>query len=46
MDYEVHGITISQPSIGDILEIGEDKFYASISPLLIIQLLFDSCYGT
>lgn len=34
MDYEVHGITISQPSIGDILEIGEDKFYASISPFI------------
>ena len=34
MDYEVHGILISQPSIGDILEIGEDKFYASISPFI------------
>jgi hypothetical protein len=34
-DYKViPGITISQPTIGDILEIGEEKFYRSLSPFL------------
>lgn len=34
-DFETpSGIIISQPTIGDILEIGEEKFYHSLSPLL------------
>lgn len=33
-NYEVHGITILQPTIGDILEIGEEKFYSAISPFV------------
>lgn len=32
--YEVKGIKIAQPSIGDILEITEDKFYSGLSPIL------------
>lgn len=31
-DYFVHGIRISQPTIGDILKIGEKNFYTAISP--------------
>ena len=31
-DYEVKGIKISMPKMGDILRIGEDKFYAGIAP--------------
>lgn len=34
-DYEVvPGITISMPTIGDIVEIGEEYFYRSLSPFL------------
>ena len=33
-DYEVKGITISVPTIGDILEVGEERFYQSLSPFL------------
>lgn len=34
-DYEpVQGIVISMPTVGDILEIGEEKFYRSLSPFL------------
>lgn len=33
-DYYVHGIKISQPTIGDILDIGEAKFYTAISPFI------------
>jgi hypothetical protein len=34
-DYEVvDGIVISQPTIGDILKIGEEKFYHALSPFL------------
>ena len=33
-DYEVKGITISSPTIGDILRIGESKFYSGLSPFL------------
>ena len=34
-DYEVvKGITVSQPTIGDILNIGEEDFYHSLSPFL------------
>lgn len=33
-DYYVHGIKISQPTIGDILDIGESKFYTAISPFI------------
>ena len=45
-DYYVHGIKISQPTIGDILDIGESKFYQAISPFLsnstsIRVLLYD-----
>lgn len=31
-DYEVNGIKIVQPTIGDILEIGEKNFYHALSP--------------
>lgn len=45
-DYTINGITISIPTIGDILEIGESKFYQAISPFLsnstsIRVLLYD-----
>lgn len=33
-DYKINGITISIPTIGDILNIGESKFYQAISPFL------------
>lgn len=33
-DYELNGITISIPTIGDILEIGESRFYHALSPFL------------
>ena len=33
-DYFVKGIRIVQPTIGDILNIGESKFYSSLSPFL------------
>lgn len=33
-DYEVAGIKISQPTIGQILKIGENRFYQSLSPFL------------
>ena len=33
-DYEVKGIKISMPTIGDILEIGEERFYQALSPFL------------
>lgn len=33
-DYEVKGIKISQPTIGDILKIGEENFYQALSPFL------------
>lgn len=33
-DYEINGITISIPTIGDILNIGEQRFYQSLSPFL------------
>lgn len=33
-DYDYKGIIISIPTIGDILEIGEDRFYKSLSPFL------------
>ncbi len=33
-DYEVAGIKISEPTIGDILRIGENNFYQSLSPIL------------
>ena len=33
-DYVVKGITIKQPTIGDILSIGEEKFYSDLSPFL------------
>ena len=45
-DYTINDITISIPTIGDILEIGESKFYQAISPFLsnstsIRVLLYD-----
>lgn len=45
-DYTINGITISIPTIGDILDIGESKFYQAISPFLsnstsIRVLLYD-----
>lgn len=45
-DYTINGITISIPTIGDILNIGEPKFYQAISPFLsnstsIRVLLYD-----
>lgn len=33
-DYYVKGIRIVQPTIGDILELGESKFYSELSPFL------------
>lgn len=33
-DYEVKGIKISIPTIGDILKVGEDRFYQALSPFL------------
>ena len=33
-DYEVKGIKISQPTIGDILKVGESNFYQALSPFL------------
>ena len=33
-DYEVKGIKISQPTINDILSVGESNFYQALSPLL------------
>ena len=33
-DYQVKGITIKQPTIGDILNMGESKFYSGLSPFL------------
>lgn len=33
-DYEVKGITISQPTLEDILKIGEESFYNALSPFL------------
>lgn len=46
-DCTIHGITISIPTIGDILEIGEDNFYKALSPFLnnstsIRVLLYDA----
>lgn len=45
-DYTINGITISIPTIGDILNIGESKFYQALSPFLsnstsIRVLLYD-----
>lgn len=33
-DYFVKGIRIVQPTIGDILNMGESKFYSGLSPFL------------
>lgn len=33
-DYEVKGIKISQPTINDILSVGESNFYQALSPFL------------
>lgn len=33
-DYTINGITISIPTIGDILNIGEQNFYQAISPFI------------
>ena len=33
-DYTINNITISVPTIGDILEVGETRFYQSLSPFL------------
>ena len=33
-DYKVKGIKILMPTIGDILEIGEERFYQALSPFL------------
>ena len=33
-DYNYKGIILSMPTIGDILSIGEDRFYKSLSPFL------------
>ena len=45
-DYAINGITISIPTIGDILEIREARFYQAVSPFLnnptsIRVLLYD-----
>ena len=45
-DYEINGITISIPTIGEILDIGEKRFFKSLSPFLsnstsIRVLLYD-----
>ena len=34
LDYYVKGIRICQPTIGDILEIGEQDFYSAVTPLI------------
>ena len=46
-DYSINGITISIPTIGDILNIGETNFYRALSPFLnnstsIRVLLYDA----
>lgn len=46
-DYTIGGITISIPTIGDILDIGETKFYQAMSPFVnnptsIRVLLYDA----
>lgn len=46
-DYKVKGIRISQPTIGDILSVGEANFYQALSPFLynstsIRVMLWDS----
>ena len=46
-DYTINGITISIPTIGDILNIGETNFYRALSPFLnnstsIRVLLYDA----
>lgn len=51
IDYEYNGIVISQPTINDILEIGEERFYRSFSPFLynstsIRVFLWDNCNQT
>lgn len=33
-DYTINNITISIPTIGDILKVGESRFYQSLSPFL------------
>ena len=33
-DYEVKGIKISQPTVNDILRVGESNFYQALSPFL------------
>ena len=33
-DYTINGITISIPTIGDILRVGESNYYQSIAPFL------------
>lgn len=34
LDYYVKGVRICQPTIGDILEIGEKDFYSAVSPFI------------
>lgn len=46
-DCTINGITISIPTIGDILEIGESRFYQAVSPFLnnptsVRVLLYDA----
>lgn len=46
-DYTINNITISIPTIGEILEVGESRFYQSLSPFLnnptsIRVLLYDT----
>ena len=50
-DYNYKGIIISMPTIGDILEVGEDRFYKSLSLFLynstsIRVFLWDNCNET
>jgi hypothetical protein len=33
-DFNYKGIIISMPTIGDILEIGEERFYQALSPFI------------
>ena len=33
-DFNYKGIIISMPTIGDILEIGEERFYKALSPFI------------
>lgn len=33
-DYEIAGVKISQPTINDIIELGEERFYTGLSPFL------------